>query len=144
MTYPNKSDIRGHLTGYAVSMGVWIVTAALLILSASLIAFSGDDPDSMIGTLALVALYVSVFSAGICSAAVSGRITSVIFTSLTIAAIVLLAASFKPEGTEIGNIAITALLYCLVPVVSFAGGAIVLLIKRNRSSKPKRRNRRKR
>lgn len=144
MTYPDKNDIRQTLTAYAVSMGVWILSAALFIIAASLLAFSAEDPDARIQSLALTALFASVFIAGICSAAIGEKITSVIFTSLTIAAVVLLAASFKPDSMEGFGAAISALLYFAVPAVSFAGGILTLFIKKSRTATPKKRNRRRR
>lgn len=144
MTYPDKNDIRQTLTAYAVSMVVWVLSAALFVLVASLLAFSAEDPDARIQSLALTTLFASVFIAGICSAAIGEKITTVIFTSLTIAAVVLLAASFKPDGMDSFGAAISALLYFAVPVVSFAGGILTLFVKKRRTAKPKKRNRRRR
>ena len=144
MTYPDKNDIRQTLTAYAVSMVVWILSAALFVLVASLLAFSAEDPDARIQSLALTTLFASVFIAGICSAAIGEKITTVIFTSLTIAAVVLLAASFKPDGMDSFGAAISALLYFAVLVVSFAGGILTLFVKKRRTAKPKKRNRRRR
>lgn len=144
MTYPDKNDIRQTLTAYAVSMVVWVLSAALFVLVASLLAFSAEDPDARIQSLALTTLFASVFIAGICSAAIGEKITTVIFTSLTIAAVVLLAASFKPDGMDSFGAAISALLYFAVLVVSFAGGILTLFVKKRRTAKPKKRNRRRR
>lgn len=144
MTYPDKSDMRRSLTGYAVGMGAWIVAAAILIFAAALVVFASDDPDSALVLPSLAALYLSALIAGICSAAVGGKITSVIFTALSVCAVVLLAASFKPDGAQSFDAVACALMYTAIPAAALGGGALTLFIRKRKEAKPKRRNRRRR
>lgn len=138
MTEENKNDVQRSIKAYAVSMVSWLIAAALLITAAALISFSGDDPDANLGALSLLALYASALIAGFFSAKLSGKLTTVIFTSLTVCAVVLLASSFKPEGVNTYSATVTAILYFLVAITAFLSGLAVLLIMKKSASKPRR------
>ena len=114
------------------ALAVTVLSAALLLLICTAIAYGTEDPDKMVGTLSLTALFLSAAIGGIVGARLSdeGALAGAICGAMT--ALLVFLFSFLPVSSGADrSVGMTVLLYAAVVAAGCVGG----LFGKNRGKK---------
>ncbi len=117
----------GFIPGISVllkSVAAALISAAVLLLIFSGIAYSTADPDSLVVPLSIAALYISAGVCGLVGAKLSdGGILNGLISGIAFLAVILLLSFIPNENGYIGGW-LSVLLHALIPVAGAVGGFI--------------------
>ena len=120
----NGENKRGFFLSCLLAQAVWLISAIVLLVIFSIIAYSTADPDSIIAPMALCALYISSAIGGIGAVRLSGDgIASGALSGLFTALIVFLLSllPFPSSGMEISK----SLLFNVLVIPASMAGAVI-------------------